>query len=49
MLYEILSDAPSSNYDPRKNHGPHADGIVGSANVKYVDMVTSQLKDFSLN
>jgi hypothetical protein len=33
MLYKILPDASRSNYDPRKNIGPHVDGIVGSANV----------------
>jgi hypothetical protein len=49
MLYEILPDAPRSNYDPRQNLGPHADGIVGSANVKSADLVTSQLKELSLN
>jgi hypothetical protein len=41
MLYEILLDAPRSNYDPIQNIGPHVDGIVGSANVKYGDLVTS--------
>jgi hypothetical protein len=49
MLYEILSDAPRSNYDPRQNLGPHADGILGSANVKYEDSVTNHLKELSLN
>jgi hypothetical protein len=27
MLYKILPDAPRSNYDPRKNLGPHGDGV----------------------
>jgi hypothetical protein len=49
MLYKILPDAPRSSYDPRQNLGPHVDGIVGSANVKSVDLVTSQLKELSLN
>jgi hypothetical protein len=49
MLYDILPDALRSSYDPRKNHGPHVDGIVGSANVKSVDLVTSQFKELSLN
>jgi hypothetical protein len=49
MLYHLLPDAPRSNYDPRKNPGPHADGIVGSANVKSTDSVTSHLKELSLN
>jgi hypothetical protein len=49
MLYHILSDAPRSTYNPRQNHGPHANGIVGSANVKAADSVTSHLKELSLN
>jgi hypothetical protein len=49
MLYEILPDAPRSNYDPRQKPKPHADGIVGSANVKSADSVTSHLKELSLN
>jgi hypothetical protein len=49
MLYKILLDASRSNYDPRQNLGPHADGIVGSTNVKFPDLVTSQLKYLSLN
>jgi hypothetical protein len=48
MLYEIIPDAPRSNYDPRKNLGPHVDGIIVSMNVKSTDLVTSQLKDLSL-
>jgi hypothetical protein len=48
MLYKIITDTPRSNYDPRKNLGPHADGIIGSANVKSTDLVTSQLKELSL-
>jgi hypothetical protein len=49
MLYKILPDAPRSNYDPRQKTRPQADGIVGSTNVKSADLVTSQLKDLSLN
>jgi hypothetical protein len=49
MLYEILLDASRSNYDPRKNLGPHANGIVGSAHVKSADSVTSHFKELSLN
>jgi hypothetical protein len=49
MLYEILPDTPRSNYDPRQNFGPHADGIVGSTNVKSADSMTSHLKELSLN
>jgi len=49
MLYKIISDTPRSRYDPRKNPGPHADGIVGSTNVKYANLVTNQFKGFSIN
>jgi hypothetical protein len=49
MLYEILPDAPSSNYDRRQNPGPCVDGIVGFANVKFADSVTSHLKELFLN
>jgi hypothetical protein len=48
MLYEIIRDASWSNYDPRKNHGPHVDGIIGSSNDKSIDLVMNQLKDLSL-
>ena len=44
MLYEIPPDAPRSNYDPRQKPEPHADGIVGSTNVKSADSLTSHLK-----
>jgi hypothetical protein len=49
MLYQLLPDAPRSTYDPRQKLGPHADGIVGSANVKSTDSVTNQLKELSLS
>jgi hypothetical protein len=49
MLYEILPDAPSSNYDPRKNPRLHADDIVGFVIVKFAESVKSHLKDLSLN
>jgi hypothetical protein len=49
MLYEILPDALRSNYDPRQNLGPHADGIIGSANVNSMELVTNQLKELSLS
>jgi hypothetical protein len=44
MLYHLLPEALRSNYDPKKKHGPHVDGIVGSANVKSADSVMSHLK-----
>jgi hypothetical protein len=49
MLYHLLLDATRLNYDPRKNLEPHADGIVGVTNVKSEDLVTSHMKEFSLN
>jgi hypothetical protein len=48
MLYHLLLDTPRSTYDPRKKLGPHADGMLGSANVKSVDSLTNQLKELSL-
>jgi hypothetical protein len=49
ILYEIISDAPWSNYDPIQNPGPHDDGIIGSTNAKTIDLVMNQLKDLSLS
>jgi hypothetical protein len=49
MLYEIIPNTPRSNYDPRQNLGPYADGIVGFANAKSTDSVTIHLKELSLN
>jgi hypothetical protein len=48
-LYHILLDAPWSTYDPKQNPIPHADGIVGTTNVKSVDSVTNHMKELSLN
>jgi hypothetical protein len=48
ILYEIIFDAPRSNYDPRQNTGPHSDGIIGSAHAKYIDLVINQFKDLSV-
>jgi hypothetical protein len=39
MLYMIVLDALRSNYYPRQNPEPHADGIVGSVNVKSAELV----------
>jgi hypothetical protein len=49
MLYEILPNAPRSNYDPRQKLGPHADGIIGSANTKSTNLVMNHLKCLSLS
>jgi hypothetical protein len=48
MLYHLLPDALWSTYNPRQNPGPHADGIVVSANVISTDSMTSHLKELSL-
>ena len=37
LLYEIIPNAPRSNFDPKFKTGPHADGIVGSASTKPED------------
>jgi hypothetical protein len=49
MLYEILLDAPRSTYNPRQKPRPHADRIVGSANMKCVDSMTIHLRELYLN
>lgn len=41
MLFEIISDASWSNYEPRQRSGPHANGIIGSANANSTDLVTN--------
>jgi len=49
MLYHLLLEASRSSYNPRKKPRPHANGIVGSANVNYADSTMSHLKTLSLN
>jgi hypothetical protein len=48
MLYQILPNALSLNYDPIQNLQPHVDGFIGSANAWSIDLVTKQLKELSL-
>jgi hypothetical protein len=44
LLYNILPDAPRSILDKtRQRVGPHADGIVGSAQTKPAEQLTKQL------
>jgi hypothetical protein len=44
LLYTILPDAPRSILDKtRQRVGPHADGIVGSAQSKSAEQLTKQL------
>ena len=49
LLYEIILNAPRSNFDPKYKLGPHVDGIVGSANAKPVSLVTNQMNNLSVN
>jgi hypothetical protein len=49
MLYEIFPHAPWSNHDPIQKPKPHANGIIGSTNVKNIDLVMNRLKDLSLS
>jgi hypothetical protein len=49
LLYNILSDATRSILDKtRQRVGPHADGIVGSAQTKPVEQLTKQLQQLSI-
>jgi hypothetical protein len=49
LLYEILPDAPRSILDKtRQRVGPHADGIVGSAQTKPAEQLTKQLQQLSI-
>ena len=49
LLYNILSDAPRSILDKtRQRAGPHADGIVGSAQTKLTEQLTKQLQQLSI-
>jgi hypothetical protein len=49
LLYNILLDAPRSILDKtRQRDGPHADGIVGSAQNKPSEKLTKQLQQLSI-
>jgi hypothetical protein len=49
MIYEILLDAPWSNFDLSKpKSGPHADGIVGSTQNKPTYLLSNQMQQLSL-
>jgi hypothetical protein len=49
LLYEILPNAPRSILDKtRQRVGPHADGIVGSAQTKPAEQLTKQLQQLSI-
>ena len=49
LLYEIIPNAPCSNFNPKFKPGPHADGIVGSASTKPADSVMKQVSQLSIN
>ena len=49
FLYEIISNAPRSSFDPKVKPGPHADGIVGCASAKPADSVAKQVGQLSIN
>jgi hypothetical protein len=49
LLYDIFPDAPCSILDKtRQRAGPHANGIVGSAQTKPVEQLTNQLQQLSI-
>jgi hypothetical protein len=49
MLYEIFLDASWSTLNKaKKNYGPHANGIVGSAQSKSMDLFSNQLQQLSV-
>jgi hypothetical protein len=50
LLYEIFADAPRSILDKaRQKFGSHANGIVGSAQGKSTDQLSTQLQKFSIH
>jgi hypothetical protein len=49
LLYNILPDVPRSILDKtRQRVGPHADGIISSAQAKPVEQLTKQLQQLSI-
>ena len=49
LLYDIIPNAPRSNFDPKVKPGTHADGIVGCTSTKPVDLVVKQVSQLSIN
>ena len=49
LLYEIIPNAPRSNFDPKVKPGPHADGIVGCTSTKPAESVVKQVSQLSIN
>jgi hypothetical protein len=49
LLYEVFPDVPRSILDKtRHKSGPHADGIVGSAQANPTDQLSNQLQQLSI-
>jgi hypothetical protein len=49
LLYNIFPDVPHSILDKtRQRVGPHADGIVGSTQIKPTEQLTKQLQQLSI-
>ena len=49
LLYEIIPNAPRSSFDPKVKPRPHANGIVGCAIAKPMDLVAKQVIQLSIN
>ena len=49
ILYEIISNTPRSNFDPKFKPGLHVDEIVGSTSAKIVDSITNQMNNLFIN
>ena len=48
ILYEIILNAPQSNFDAKLKLAPHADGIFVSASTKSVESITNQMNKLSI-
>ena len=49
LLYEIITNALRSSFDPKVKPWPHADGIVGSTSTKLAYSVVKQVSQLSIN
>ena len=48
LLYDIIPNAPRSNFEYKFKHGTHDDGLVGSTSTKVVDLVTNEMQIVSI-
>jgi hypothetical protein len=49
LLYKVFPDAPRSILDKtRQRAGPHADGIVGSAQTKPTEQMKKEMQQLSI-